>query len=59
MNFDNGKDVPEYEAFEAALQIAERETTAAMMRVSKIYQSEKQKDETFGSKDVPTAAQSD
>jgi len=59
MNFDNGKDEPEYEAFEAALQIAERETTAAMMRVSKIYQSEKRKDETSGSKDVPTAAQSD
>jgi len=42
MIFDGGKDVPEYEAFEAALQIAERETTAAMLRVSQTYESEQQ-----------------
>jgi hypothetical protein len=41
MKFDTGKDAPEYEAFEAALQIAERETTAAMWRVSQTYQWER------------------
>jgi hypothetical protein len=53
MNFDTGKDVPEYEAFEAALQIAEKETTAAMLRVSQTYQLEQQ--ETLGCDDASKA----
>jgi hypothetical protein len=44
MNFDNGaKQVTEYEAFEAALRMAERETTATMLRVAKTYEVEAHK----------------
>jgi hypothetical protein len=45
MSFDSstGSEAPEYEAFEAALEIAERSTKAAMLRVAKALGSDEKK----------------
>jgi hypothetical protein len=42
MTFDNSgnRDVPEYEAFRAAIEMAERDTKATMLRVARVTDSE-------------------
>jgi hypothetical protein len=41
MTFDNsGRDVPEYEAFIAAIEMAEKDTKATMLRVAQVADRE-------------------
>jgi hypothetical protein len=42
MSFENdtGKEAPEYEAFEAALQMAVQDTRAAMLRLAKAVEAD-------------------
>ena len=52
---DSSKDTPEYEAFTAALRIAERETTATMNRVARAYEADDRKQsQTEGQPNTPS-----